>query len=237
MFSEKTLNRSKKLYKKGVISEQEYEDEQTKFLEEEKSLKNLNISISQLNQSLNQTDKESVQTIIDSKMEKTQLYKNVLLDLNQLKRTIRDWELTYVPQANISGKVSLMGVWNEYQTVQQGDLLFTIIPQISNHYIAKIKAPIQNSGKIKKGQEVNISLFNYPETEYGVLQGEVAEMSAIPDKDGYYYITVFLDKNLSTSYNIKIPFRSEMTGTAKIVTEDLTLLERLFYNMKDIFKT
>lgn len=236
-FSEKTLERNKQLFEKGIISEQEYEDEQAYFLEAEKSLKNINITISQLNQSLNQTDNESSQTIIKSKMENIRLYKSVLLDLNELRRSIRDWELKYLAQANIEGEISLMGIWNEYQTVKQGDLLFTIIPQINNHHIAKIKAPIRNSGKIKKGQQVNINLFNYPEAEYGVLEGKVTEMSAIPDEEGYYFITVFLEKNLLTSYNIQIPFMSEMTGRAEIVTEDLTLLERLFYNMKDIFKT
>jgi len=233
--SEKTLGRNKLLFEKGVISEQEFENKQTTFLEAEKSLKNINITISQLNQSLNQTKNESSQTIIQSKMENQRLYKSVLLDLNQLNRSIRDWELKYVSQANIEGYISLMGVWNEYQTVNQGDLLFTVIPQIKNHHIAKIKAPIRNSGKIKIGQQVNINLFNFPETEYGVLEGKVAEMSAIPDEDGYYYITVLLDKGLLTSYNIQIPFMSEMTGMAEIVTEDLTILERLFYNIKDVF--
>jgi hypothetical protein len=40
--------------------------------------------------------------------------------------------------------------------------LFTIIPQNSQDFIAKIKAPIQNSGKIKTGQEIRIKRFNFP---------------------------------------------------------------------------
>lgn len=236
-FSEKSLDRMRQLYSKGVISQQEYEKEQAKFLQEEQSLKNLNITISQLKQSLNQSKRESTQTIIESKMEEKRLYKRVLLDLNKLKIAIRNWELKYVSKANISGVVSLVGIWNEYQTVAQGDLLFTIIPDSSDYYIAKLKAPVQNSGKIKKGQKVKINLFNYPETEYGVLEGNIAEMSAIPDNEGLFFLTVYLDKNLKTSYDIEIPFRSEMSGMAEIITEDLTLFERVFYNLRNIFKT
>lgn len=44
------------------------------------------------------------------------------------------------------------------QTVNQGDLVFTIIPSENASYIAKLKTPAKNSGKIKVGQRVNIKL-------------------------------------------------------------------------------
>lgn len=233
--SEKSLKRNKQLFKNGVISEQEYEREQGNLLKAENNLKNLNISISQLKQSINQLEKESSQTVIDSKFEKTRLYKLLLLELNQLKNSIRNWELKYVSQANIEGAISLMNVWTEYETVTKGDLLLTIIPENNTNYIAKIKAPIRNSGKIKNGQPVIINLSNFPETEYGSLKGTVDMISAIPDESGFYFITVFLEEPLITSYDFQIPFSTELSGTAEIITEDLTLIERLFYSIRGIF--
>ena len=44
-----------------------------------------------------------------------------------------------------------------------------------------------------------------------------------------------LDSALITSYQIEIPFKSEMNGTAEIITEDLRLLERFFYQLRGIF--
>ena len=34
---------------------------------------------------------------------------------------------------------------------------------------ARLQFPIQNSGKIKEGQQVNIKLQNYPYQEFGML--------------------------------------------------------------------
>ena len=38
------------------------------------------------------------------------------------------------------------------------------------------------------------------------------------------------------TYNKTIPFRQEMKGAADIVTEDLRLIERFFYQLKNIIK-
>ena len=44
-------------------------------------------------------------------------------------------------------------------------------------------------------------------------------------------IDVSLPKKLITSYNKKIDFKQEMRGTAEIITEDLRLIERFFYQL------
>jgi hypothetical protein len=116
--------------------------------------------------------------------------------------------------------------------VNQGDLVFTIIPENNKQYVAKVKAAALNSGKIKIGQRVNIKLQNYPETEFGMLRGRVSNISLTQDKDGLYLVDVLLQEKLITSYKKEIEFKQEMTGVAEIITEDLRLLERFFYQFK-----
>ena len=233
--SKKEFQRNAQLYEKGVISLNEYELKQLQYLEKEKNLKSLDISLSQMKQSLNDAYKNSKDTRINHQMDNTKLFKNLLQSYTQLKESIKSWELKYVLKSNITGHVSFINIWSENQNVQQGDLLFTIIPSKNEQYMAKIKAPIQNSGKIKNGQKVNIKLLNYPETEYGMLQASVTSMSAIPDEEGFYLVSANLSSSLITSYQIEIPFRSEMQANAEIVTEDLRLIERFFYQLKGIF--
>jgi len=48
-------------------------------------------------------------------------------------------------------------------------------------------------------------------------------------------IDVKLPKKIITSYNKEIEFKQEMIGSAKIVTEDLRLIERFFYQFKGVF--
>ena len=93
----------------------------------------------------------------------------------------------------------------------------------------------QNLGKVKIGQTVNIKLQNYSEYEFGVLKGIINNISEISNKDGFYTIDVSLPDKLITSYNKKIVFRQEMRGAAEIITEDLRLIERFFYQLKNNF--
>lgn len=114
--------------------------------------------------------------------------------------------------------------------------MFSVVPQSTKNYIAKVKAPAKNSGKIKVGQDVNIRLANYPDREFGVLRGKVQNISLLPDKDGNLLLDVILSNGLETTYHKKIVFQQEMSGTADIITEDLRLLERLLYQFRDVFR-
>lgn len=234
-FKAKDLQRSKTLFDKGVISAQDYENKQLDYAQSERNYKNFEASISQLREGISNAYKTSKGTEINRVKEELLLLKNVLQSFNQLKKAIKDWEYQYVLQSNMSGKVSFLNYWNTNQTVNQGDLVFTIIPSENASFIAKLKTPAQNSGKIKIGQQVNISLESFPEQEYGVLNGQVKNISVIPDTEGFYLIDVQLPSKLITSYKKEINFKQEMRGTAEIVTEDLRLIERFFYKFRNVF--
>lgn len=235
-FNKKDLDRNKELFEKGIIAAQDYERKQLEYTQAKRTLKNMSASISQLNEAIG----NSKNTIKSSEIRKTQddtrLLKKVIQSFYQLKKSVKDWELRYALKSSIAGKVSYLSFWNENQTVNIGDLVFTIIPSISLGYIGKIKAPIQNAGKIKVGQKVNVRLANYPDTEFGILSGIVENISLFPDKEGNYLVDVSLDKELITSYNKKIEFQQEMSGRSEIITEDLRLIERFFYQLKNVFK-
>lgn len=235
-FKKKELVRYKKLYTKGVISEQEYETKQLNYLSAKKATSDIKIAISQLKEGVGNATKQLQETRINSTREETQLFKQTIQSYLQLKKALKDWQQKYVLQSNINGKVSFMKVWSKNQYVNNGDLVFTIIPTENSSYLAKLKTPVQNSGKIKIGQDVNIKLANYPDTEFGMLKGSLSHIALIPDIEGYYTIDVALPTNLITTYNKIIPFKQEMPATAEIITEDLRLIERFFYQFREVFK-
>ena len=234
-FQENDLKRYQTLYEKGVVSLQDYENKQASFLQAQRNYSNIDASISQIREAISNANKTSIGTSISKTKEEISLLKNVIQSFNQLKRAIKDWEQRYVLSSNINGTVSFLNIWNENQTVNQGDLVFTIIPENNSSYIAKLKTPAQNSGKIKIGQIVNIKLENYPDTEFGSLQGTIKSISVIPNNEGFYLVDVSLPSTLITSYNKEIVFKQEMRGSAEIITEDLRLMERFFYQLKGVF--
>ena len=77
---------------------------------------------------------------------------------------------------------------------------------------------------------------NYPNYEFGVLKGTVSSISETSNKDGFYTIDVSLSKELITSHNKEIEFKQEMRGAAEIITEDLRLIQRFFYQFNKITK-
>jgi len=235
-FKEKDLKRQKSLFEKGIISEQTYEQKQLEWLLTEKNSKSMISQISQLRETIGNSKKTLKGTEIKKTVEETRLFKNVIQSFFQLKKAIKDWESRYVLKSSINGKVSFLSFWDENQTIQQGDNVFTVIPSEYGSYIGKIKAPTQNSGKIKLEQRVNIRLENYPANEFGMLVGVVKNISLVPNDEGFYLIDVKLPDILVTTYDKNIEFKQEMRGSAEIVTEDLRLVERFFYQIKDIFK-
>jgi multidrug resistance efflux pump len=235
-FKKKDLQRHVLLFDKGIISAQDFENKQLEAAQAERNYKNFESSISQIREGISNANQTSKGTEINRVKEEMVLLKNVIQSFNQLKKTVRDWEYQYVLQSNIEGKVSFLNFWNSNQTVNQGDLVFTIIPSGNSSFIAKLKAPGQNSGKIKIGQKVNLKIENYPDTEFGVLNGVVKNVSIVPDVNGLYVIDVELPKVLVTSYGKTIDFKQEMRGSAEIITEDLRLIERFFYQFKEVLR-
>lgn len=230
------LNRYEGLFKKGVIATQEIEKQRLIYLQSQKNYKSLLSSISQLKSSINDLNRNSKTTKINENKENVFLERNLIQAFYQLKKAIKDWDLQYVFRSSINGKVSFMQIWSVNQFINSGENMFAIIPSNENGYIGKLKAIAQNSGKLKTGQNVNIRLANYPDREFGIVKGKVKSISLTPDKEGNLLLDISLPKGLITSYKKEILFQQEMSGTADVITEDLRLIERVFYQFRSIFK-
>ena len=75
----------------------------------------------------------------------------------------------------------------------------TVIPENAGDIIGKIELPIAGSGKVKTGQNVNIKFANYPYMEYGIVKGEVQNISLVAS-DNAYSVLVILPEGLTTTY-------------------------------------
>ncbi|CAM1342468.1 HlyD family secretion protein [Tenacibaculum amylolyticum] len=230
------LDRSRKMFEQGVISAKEKGLKEVEFLQSERAYQTLQSSISQTRELISNSAKNLEGTSIKKTQNDIRLRKKTIQSFLSLEKAIKDWEKMYALISSINGKLSFLSYWSKNQTVKNGDLIFTIIPSKSESFIGKIKAPIANSGKIEVGQKVHIKLLNYPPDEFGKLNGSVKSISLIPDQEGNYLIDVALPKKLKTTYGKDIEFRQEMQGTADIITEDLRLIERFFYQLKNVIR-
>ena len=112
--------------------------------------------------------------------------------------------------------------------------MFTIVPEKAGKFEGQAEMPITRSGKVRIGQQVNIKLNNFPYEEYGMIIGKVSNISLTPSNDRYI-VKVNLENGLNTTYGKKLKFNQKMKGTAEIVTEDLRLIQRIFYQFRKLF--
>ena len=222
---------------KGMISNEEMENTRSAFLQNllaqeniQSSLNSMNIQIGQLEESLLDTGHQDIETL-------NGLQRRIQTLIAQLQAEIQSWELNYTLVAPIDGKITFTNYWVENQNVTAGSDVFTVVPLETSPIIGKAMLPIARSGKVKTGQKVNIRLQNFPENEYGILRGTVENISLTPAQSGemaYYSVEISLNEGLVTTYKKELPRLPDMQGQADIITEDLSLLERLVLPVKKI---
>ncbi|HET6228295.1 MAG TPA: HlyD family efflux transporter periplasmic adaptor subunit [Bacteroidia bacterium] len=233
--AEKDFNRFKTLFQNGSISSKEFEDKNKDYINSKKNYENIKINNLNNRITMSNLEKNKLQLQLLAVQESEKYLQELNESIQRLKLQIDTWIQTYLIIAPFDGVVSLFNYWNVNQAIKQGDEVVSIVPSRKQEVIGKLILPMQNSGKLKTGQVVNIKLNNYPYQEYGMLKGEVRNISLIPQKQNYS-IEVALPHQLETSYKKKLEYKEEMQGTAEIVTEQLSLFNRIFYQFRKLMK-
>ncbi len=234
--SKNNFERNQKLYEKGVISKAEYEEASRAYLTDQQqyegfltNISNTQIAIANFNNLLTKT-----------KIEGTEFENTYLQELENAKQglvtALQAWEQQYLITSPINGVVTVFDIWDQYQNIDVGEVLFTVVPKVTEGIIGRVTLPVRNSGKVKTGQKVVVKLDNYPFEEWGSLTGEVKSISEVPKQGEQTFYTLYIDiAGLTTSFDKKIEFKQEMQGTAEIVIEELSVLERIFYELRKVF--
>lgn len=234
--SKKNFSRSQSLFDQGVISKMELENEKIKYLQAEQNLKTINISLSQMQEGISNFNKTKSGASINAQKDKSNYASQALQMFEQLRKSLKQWEQSYLLISSTDGVVSFQQFWGENQFIKTNDVVLSILPTDKMAVVGRMQVPPTNSGKIVPGEKVLIKLDNYRFQEYGIVEGKVQNISLAPDEKGNYYVDVILPKGLKTSYNKQLPFDKELKGNAEIVTEDLRLIERFFYQIRKLLR-
>lgn len=223
---------TQRLFEKGVISKQKLVDEQLNMTTVENELSNLKKTTVENSIMITNLKSQSQKLKSEFDLQYTTRINTIKSLLLTIKNSLEQWKENYEIRAPSSGKLSYLNKININEFIEVGRSLFAIVPE-NQEYIGYIKVSRQGYGKIKKGQKVRINLDSYPSHEYGLLDGKVISIAVIPH-DEQYLIKFSLIKGLVTSYNKKVEYTPEMTGSAQIITEDLRLIERFLHKFKSI---
>ncbi|GGC36235.1 hemolysin [Parapedobacter defluvii] len=148
--------------------------------------------------------------------------------LNSLVSEMQQWKMLNVLTAPTPGSVIFSGIIQPYQHIESGREVF-LVNAGSTDFFGEAVIPQLNMGKVKVGLQVLVKLASYPFEEYGVVLGTVAKLNKVPYRDSIFLSRVDFKPMESGS---PIYLTTGMIGTAEIITEDATLMQRLLRSMR-----
>jgi len=230
----KVFRRDSLLYLDQTIAALDFEKAQKELVSQKMALTNAEIALSTTQMNLSELQQQILELKLNSQQKEQVLSASLNQAFSQLKGAIDEWEKQYCLISPIDGKVAFSGIWEANQNVNNGQHVMTILPFRKSQLVSKVMIPVNRAGKVEVDQPVNLKFMDFPYNEYGMVVAQLDAISAVPDSA--YVGTVFLSDALVTNYGKVLPFKQNMQGLAEIITEDLSLAERLVYPLRAIYK-
>lgn len=231
------FNIDKVLYDSGVISRMDYLRTENEFIKQNEENEHLKKQVAELNILESQSDAQLRELIFQFEKNRFEYREEIKGSLTLIESSLIDWETNFILEAPISGKLYFTKPISEKQFVNVNEDMFLIVPS-DQKFVCVVDIPTMGFGKVKEGQKVRIKLDNYPFHEFGHLNGRVVGIPEIPfvsaasSESVHYRVLVDIEADNRTTYNKFLTFKPEMQGTAEILTDELTLLQRFFNHVR-----
>jgi HlyD family secretion protein len=234
--AEKEFQMNQKLFSQKVIAPLEFYREESKLLAKKLPLKNIENAIIN-NNTLKNAKKTAILDLDNSILQQKGSFQQ---NLNTLRSAIESWKNRYLLISPTDGSIYFSGLLQEKQILNIGTEIMYVGTQ-NQEFFGEIRIPQTNFGKVKIGQKVLVKFQGYPFEEFGAVEGKIATIAQLPSLDNTtgqpsaFIATVKLPNGLKTNFNKQLSYKIGMTASAEIITEDLRLIERLFYQIRKIF--
>ncbi len=227
--SQQTYEANENLATDKVISPLDYRNEKSKLISKKLSLPQINAAIVSNESQQNEKKKE----IADLENQITVQKNTFIQALHTMQSQLQAWEYKFLLKAPIGGKISVTGFFQENQEMKAGQILFYVLPDDTNYFI-EMMIPQYNFGKVKQGQKVLLKFQAYPNQEFGTVEGIIENINTLPPDSGYL-AKVNLPQGLITNYKKPLQYKYGLLAQAEIITENMRLLQRFYYNLSQQF--
>lgn len=226
--SEETYAINEKLLKEKVIAKQDVRNEKSKLLGKQMTIPQANANLL-----ANETQQREKKKEI-AELEHTIALQKVLFQqqIQTLKSLIQEWIKRYVLSASINGQISFLLPLQEGRYYSANKLLGYINPATADYY-AEVYLPQNNFGKVQKNQRVQLRFDAYPYNEFGFVNGQLSYITDFATDSGFL-AQIKLPQGLLTSQHKKLHYRNGLKADARIITKDMRLFNRLFYDLKKV---
>jgi HlyD family secretion protein len=225
------------IHGRGLVSDEALEKTLAAYLQGQLAVENVRSTLENLRMQTAQLRESLADTEYEYADRRATLETNLRAATTQLRAELEAWEMNYALVAPVTGRVTFTNYWSRNQNVAAGGTVFTIVPAGSNALLGKATLPAARSGKVAVGQRVNVRFNNFPDTEYGMVRGVVRSISRVSvrsEAGSCYVVEVGFPEGLRTSYQKELPFVPNMEGQADIITDDISLLERVLMPIRKV---
>lgn len=230
----KNLKTDSLLFVQQVTAAMDFNQAKSTWLQQIRAARNAEMTLLNNELQLNQLAKQ----ITDLELQRNEQQERLLMALENARKellaNISTWKQAYLLMAAAPGKVAWLVVAENDRFIETGKPVVSVIPT-EGSLTARAELPVRGSGKVKTGQKVNIKLDNYPFEQFGTITGTIVSVSQLPSEEKYI-VTIDLPEGLRTNISQTLPFRQQLSGITEIITEDLRLLERLFYEFRKLVR-
>ncbi len=228
-------DRDKELYQKGVIAKSEFETTEQNYLNLQQILRQLEGSIVAEQIENSKLKSSASKLTVEYLQDRNNKFQDLSTSYRELMAEIENWEQKYLLISPQAGIITFNTVWSRNQVVNIGDKVFVVVSKEPGALIGKLDAPLSGSGKIKVGQLVNIKVAGYPYLEYGMLQGNVQNISLV-SSGNYYTVEISFSHKLISTTGANFEFTGELKGVAEVVTEDRSLALRILAPLRYLLR-
>ncbi len=228
-------NRNQQLLNNGSISKVVFEQSELRYLDARFDLVNAQSDLERAKANILSLKNQITSSKLSYETALSASQRRYSLQQKEFIAKLEEWKNNFLLFAPQTGVVSLTSINYSGEIVSINSEVLSVSPNVEIPNLNGILSVSGgSSGKIKIGMKSIIRLEGYPHQEFGSLTGEVTKVAQVPGNQGYQ-INIEIP-NSTTTYGIHIPLRHEMLGTALIITEDRTILDRIFDVLKDAFR-
>jgi hemolysin D len=145
-----------------------------------------------------------------------------------------------VLKSPIAGRVFQLPIQRPGAVVQAGTMVAEISPE-GSPLIVRAQMPTSESGSLRKGLPVKLKFDAYPFQDYGVMEGELVEISPTTSevdtptgKVASYNLEIALKSNCIPSKNKCTPLRPGDTATAEVIVRQRRIIDFLLDPFKQL---
>lgn len=238
---QKDLDRIRQLAADGIESPKSLEAKEAQYLRIERNQETMRAEMIKNRLEIDRINAQILDLRQNDGDTKNTFFETVKEDIEQLKSELSRWNQDFLVLAPMDGSITIPKTLTAQQFVQPGEEIMAIVPKEgAGAIIAKAELSAFGLGKVKEGMDVHLRLEGYPYKEFGMVIGAVKNISDVPSTGAnglpVYTILIDLPNGLQTTYDENLNFRQGMVASANVITQNRTVLERLFDRILDIIK-